>query len=221
MRPMAGHFTQRRFSSLSLSLVGSDQVLLASGLTGIDVGAIGGAAGDLCIYWDFAQSGTSTPPTAVTPTGFTRFHNQTIGGQLGRGCISAKILDGTEGTVNGMTAAEGSRKAIAVWHPSVPIAGFTANAMSNEGTTGNPAAQTILAAAAVSLPIIAYGQMCANTPISGASISPTMTRVDPGGARNFAHYLVMTTSDVANISYDMADSGNNRPQSGYLTFPLA
>ena len=172
--------------------------------------------GDVAIYFDYARQ-LNVP--AVTPSGFTQGHS-TVLGSYTRGIISAKILDGTEGSVTGMNGSNMNRKIGLVFRPSQPLAGFAFNGQRNAMADGDPSISDVLSGAASSFPIIVYGQMAASSAtITSRTISPTMVEVAGAATNHYAHYLIYD-ANAADQSYDTVDSGGdaNTLQAGYLTF---
>lgn len=158
------------------------------------------------------------------PTGFTQLLNHTNGGQYDRAIISAKILDGTEGPLTGMSGDSNEMRWVAAcFRPDAAIASF--NFLGGNGifSDANPAAQTITASGATK-PVLLIGQMstfwASGQPISPRSTSPAMDELSGYNDSHYVHYKIYSTSDTpVNHSYDMDDEGfGNVLQSGYLTF---
>lgn len=177
------------------------------------------AAGDLCLIYNWA-AGSSTPADD-TPSGFTKLVTLSDDPLTSRISMFAKKLDGTETTVTGLTASLAPRWICLVLRPDQPFASFQ-NGMTPNGqvTSGDPTAQTITTASAARKPAIAWGHMGASASAVAATISPAMTELtNADTTRNLAHYTIFGVNDtLANISYDMDDSGINFMQSGYLIF---
>jgi hypothetical protein len=76
------------------------------------------AAGRLCVLVDNAFNLTTTIPTSVTPSGFSTASDQGgtfLGSNSIRHTVSYKILDGTEGSLSGLSGVAGTRKVAAVF----------------------------------------------------------------------------------------------------------
>lgn len=169
-------------------------------------------AGDLCVIWSFYQWADTL--AGGTPADFTRLGNNIgVSGHFSE--IAAKILVGGETTVTGYNADIDESWIAATFHPSSPITGFAWNSPNEQGTTGNPSAQTITAATP---PIILLGAMGSSGTINPRTTDPTMDELT-SGSDHFGHYFIYNPGDTpVNHSYDMDDEGSNLLQSGYLTF---
>lgn len=198
---------RRRVSGLSFDLVasGGDDILAIT-IPGTPT------AGDFCVLFNYAAGGSAGGGLA---SGFTLLRNDQNSNT--RGLLAAKILTGSETTVNGLS--NGIINWIAVtFRPSIPLTGFAFNAGLGAATSGDSAAQIILAAGETNLPIMLIGQM-ASTSISSITISPAMNQLS-FFAVHYAHYMIYNIGDTpANHSYNAALGGTrNIQQTGYITF---
>lgn len=172
-------------------------------------------AGDLCLIWSYGRNTFTTGPGAG-PAGFTELAY--VNGSAG-GSLHAKILTGSETTVTTYVGGNASRWVALVFRPSSTITSVTLNSYNVETTAGDPASQTILAAAG-SAPMILTGQMAASASPGTRTTSPAMTEVAATGGLQFVHYTIVNPGEAGvDTTYDQSDGGNNNAlQSGYLTF---
>jgi hypothetical protein len=179
-------------------------------------------AGDFCLLGN-AAVGTTTP---ITLSGFTSLQSVTVGSR-GIVQVAGKVLTGAETMITGLSSSV-QAWALVVYRPAGgKIKSFALNSNNGQGTTGDPMAQTITAGSGAP-PLITFGTMYSNDgssdwrDVTGAggggspSISPSMTQID--AATGFLLHHLLYNSSPANISYDMADHGQNIMTSGYITF---
>lgn len=183
----------------------------------------GVVAGDLCVIFDSGLKTTGSV-SAVTPSGFTFVGGDTAtDGSNNLGCrISAKILESGDigGTVTGINGPDDSRYITAVFHPSTTIRGFTVNSPNNDGTSGNPAAQTITASGETKRAVLMLGSMRATGAVSPRTAT-SMTEIAGSATTHYAHYRIFNVGDAtADQTYDMDDEGVNILLSAYLTFTV-
>lgn len=187
----------------------------------IEISAIAGGirqAGDICIIFNCA--GGDSVPAAVYPFGAGNVLQENSDGHIGSAIISAKILDGTETTVTGMTAAKMSWVAILI-RPNGVVTDFTWLSGEGQVANTNPSPQSIDASGETNLPIIMVGQMAAANTVT-PSVSGSFTS-NPVGNNFIAHYLVYGANETpTNQPYSMTGTGESRMlQSGYLTFEFS
>jgi len=141
--------------SLTWTFVGSCQ----STGTALDFSALSAGtiqANDVALFIDYA--GALTPPTAVTPSGFTNIVNTSGENEPGaRAMASWKKLAGSEASVAGMSAGGGFSKLGLVFRPSIDFTTLTVSTPQNSGVTNaNPAAITV-DPSAETIPVVLIG----------------------------------------------------------------
>lgn len=131
-------------------------------------------AGDLAVLFDDARnSGTSTIPTKVIPTGFTELDDQSdLPSTNGyRSTVSAKICDGTEsGSLTGMNGNSHSKKRLLIFRGDNPITGWTLQSLNSQMTQSTPTSQSLTSASGI-VPFVAlariYGYNIGSPYVSG------------------------------------------------------
>jgi hypothetical protein len=174
-------------------------------------------AGDLIVLIDWGGMASGSPPTAVTPSGFTKDHDS-VNSALNNDCrliISRKIAAGTEGgtSITGMSADSNIRKIMMVFRGSSAIATATPSSFFDSGfTNGDPSAQTVTASGGTP-PLVAIGAtMCRDTANPTITMTPNDGTVS-AGTRLRAGYKIYNASP-ANVSVDMADAGDSNKAIG-------
>lgn len=173
-------------------------------------------AGDVMVFADHSW-GSSNPPAAVVPAGFTSIADASSGSTNSRIIISYKIAVGTEsGTViTGMTGAINSRKGMVVFRGSNQITSVVPSTWLSESTLSAPANQSVLATGQIA-PLVVIGVYSTQ----GTAI--TVRGFTPASDAD----LVMTTALYFNYkiynqgpldtTISMVDNGINNMASGYL-----
>lgn len=197
----------------SFTFVGS----VTSAASTINISGTGRQAGDICLLAQMSRNSGGIPGLTL-PTDFVGLQDQT--GSNTRISLSAKKLDGTEGSLTGMDGTSTDRKIAIVLRPNAAFTSFAWNSPNAEINTANPSAQTIALAGETALCAIAFGQMCetGGAAVSPRTTSPAMNEITGSDTSHYAHWLLQTLGSYANITYDMDDEGTNGIQSGYLTF---
>lgn len=174
-------------------------------------------AGDIGIILQYA--GGDGDPTIGSPSGWTAMFTPVVGGSAG-GAGWARILDGTETTVNtGTTASEISSYLIVI-RPSSPVTTLAFGTWSKEATSGNPVAQSV-DPTALAPPVIVLGMAGASSgSFSFSAFSPSPTTEYARGTGNLysriGYRIDNTTPQLTSI--DMNDQGTrNVLVSGYVT----
>jgi hypothetical protein len=177
----------------------------------------GSQAGDICFFMDLPAKGTSgTPIDRATPTGVTGWTELSFYATNPRNDLAifsyAKILaSGDIGNSVTVTYPYGStggyrRKIIAVFRPSSPISNFAVFSIANEGTSGNPAPQTINASSG-SVPLISIATYRATGSLTGVSFSPAETQSVTSGTTANVRFRIENEAP-SNVTVDVGDSGN-------------
>jgi hypothetical protein len=176
------------------------------------------AAGDLAVLFDGAQNSSGTP-TTVVPSGFTSIGNVNGGTAsfLLRAICSYRVLGAAEGgtSITGMDGTLSDNKIMLVFRPGSGSFSITASTPNGEATAGDPATQTVLAAAGTP-PLIVFGYYRCSAALSGDSFSPTADSAVTNGAGATARYKYYETAP-SDVTIDLADGGvSNALQSFYL-----
>lgn len=188
--------------------------------------------GDIAVLLDFAQM-VHVPPTGVIPSfavpaGFTTRFNQfcqymafSETEHTGRGIISTRICDGTEGSsVSGMGGTVGKR--LALFRPSREV---SIGATLNDGFSGTSSGSFTMAMSLsqpVSAPqlLIAGFRFGQNTTRSVAA-SPAFSDLN-SGTRFAAGYAVMSkTADLAPVSAALSSGATSPFVAGLVALSLA
>lgn len=181
------------------------------------------AIGDWAILFDFADAGST--PALVTPTGYTDLASAGAsgafgGGFNGRGAVSYKTLASGEpgAAITGMNGAGSNAKVMFVFRPSRALVSVTPNTWNGVLDPGDPAGQSVLAAAGTA-PLIVFG--CAATDAGTAAFSTASPAFDgtqlTGDSDMIAGYKIYN-SGPADHSIDMNDVGRNYLASGFVAF---
>lgn len=170
--------------------------------------------GDLLILFDCGSTGGS-PPSAVTPSGWTQIDTQA--GTSMRDSMCYKIADGTEAStsITGINGGYSNRKILAVFRANVPIVRVSVSSVSKEITGSNPTSKTISASGGTAplLVIASWSNQIDSSAISPRTQSPTMTEIS-----NTTHqYIgwVAYTSSPSDQSFDMDDEGFDNALMGF------
>jgi hypothetical protein len=177
-------------------------------------------AGDLLILIDRADTELSTPPTDVTPSGFTQILTQTVTNGVDfaiRLSVSRKIADGTEdgSTITGMAGENQDYKILYQFRASFgAISSFSTSTPTQEGTTGNPAQQTVAASGGTE-PVLGIAVWAASGTPDPRTTSITPDHEITVNIRLVAHDYVQNTSP-ADYTIDMDDETDNILAGFYL-----
>ena len=157
------------------------------------------------------QSGS--PPTLVTPTGFTSIHD--VAGSTSRGEICMKLLDGTETVLTGMTGATADNKHLFIFESTGgAITTLSSHDLAQQETSGTPNEQTPDPSAETD-PCIVYGATHASSTGEFTVASPAFdgtTSISKGQAG----YKIYNTGHAGH-AIDADDNGNrNILMSGYI-----
>jgi hypothetical protein len=198
-------------------LISITQVLSATSTAATIAAPPGIQAGDLLVLFDQAVSVFMGQPTLVTPSGFTNRIDLgfTSSGVTGVRCaVATKLAVGTEGgtSLTGMSGATSNDKALLVFRGNVPAVSHTVADAGQEGTDGNPAAQTITAASGVAPLVVIGGYGNAG----GGTINPRTFTTGGVGSKdgeitsNVWHYLAwkIFITSPADCVVDMDDEGS-------------
>ncbi len=165
-------------------------------------------AGDLLIYSDRGYQ--KSEPTQVVPTGFTLIADTTASGDT-RHTLSYKIATGSEAStaITGMNY-NGGIKLLAVFRADIALSGVSVQDVASQGTTGNPAAQTVDSGSGTA-PIIALGAFGAYDnsiaeSMTGATFIEENDFADSGEESVLGYNIMTTPTDV---TVDMPDEGSS------------
>ena len=173
-------------------------------------------AGDLLLYFDRARNGAITPPTSVTPTGFTLI-GTSITASFTRVNLSYKIAVGTEASTNitGMNGNSQNNKIMLVFRGSSPLVSVTPASVAEEATTGDPSAQVVTASGGTP-PLIVVAQYATEAnPVDPRTFSPAEDAEIANGTTHYAKYKIYNTAP-ADVTVDKDDDGTNFLRSCYL-----
>lgn len=175
-------------------------------------------AGDLLLLLDRAGN-ISTSPTSVTPGDFTNIAD-TAGGSTTRMISSYKKALGSESgaTLTGMNGNLNNNKALYVFRGNVAAGTITPSSPNAQGTTGDPDAQTVLAAAGVA-PLVVFGGYGATTAVDTrtftvAGVGAKDGEINPSTLLYLAYKIY--NAAPADVVVDMADEGTNILQSFFV-----
>lgn len=179
-------------------------------------------AGDLLIYGDIARD--SSPPSAVTPTGFTNMTNE--GAFSTRLMTHYRFADGTESglTRTGMTGTTSrNAKIVLQFRANQALSGVSPQSLGDEVTNGNPNQQTITASGGTA-PVVLFafygcmGNVTNSGNVSVRDFSPAQDAEVSVGTTFYAKYKIINPADtLQNHTVDMTDdNGDQGLASGYL-----
>jgi hypothetical protein len=180
--------------------------------------------GDFAFIAETSQNVSGTPAD-VNPAAWTVCIDG-LSGQV-RLKLWAKIFDGTEADpVPIVDGTSTDRSVLAVFRPSIPLVNFTPNIGATLGftvTNNDPAARTIGASAAASLPVILFAAARGGVDLTGlVTISPDdMVEIGPpSGSTMRGFYKVYNSGETpVDHTIDMSDVGNNNGLwSSFFTF---
>lgn len=180
-------------------------------------------AGDLAIAFDTAHDSSSTPPTKVTPSGWTTIVDKS--GNPGGGSdgtriqIAYKVLVGGDlSTSPGFTNGTDDNKGMIVVRPSSTISSVTPSTFNQSLSDNDPSVQTVSAAGQPSPLIVVAVGLHDSSPPTFTVNSPALTTftVDEGDPAARFGYLIYNGAP-ADHSLDIGDSGTvNGLISGYI-----
>lgn len=172
------------------------------------------AAGDIAVIVDCARNTLATNPGAVTPSGFTNMVNN-IGIGNSRYMVSRKLLLGSEtGALTGMNGTAANDKVLLVFRGGATA--LSSSTWNQEGTTGDPASQSVLASGGVA-PLVVVGAAFAQTGSAVFSTaSPAFDATVINGSTDLRVGYKIYNSAPADHTIDMADLGTNFLASGWL-----
>jgi hypothetical protein len=199
----------------SLSYLTSAQ----SALTTITIPATA-QIGDLAVFIDAANTGFIGAPSLVTPSGWNLLFNLTL--STWRFAGHWKILTAGEpganitGMAGGITAEE---KIMHVFRPVTPLTLVTPSTWNSEATTGDPAAQNVVASAGTPALVVIGAWFAQTANVDPRSSTPALDQeTSQTGAVNDNIWLgsKVYNSSPVDHSIDMDDEGTNALASGYL-----
>lgn len=171
-------------------------------------------AGDILVMQD-SGGGAFVPPTALAPAGWTEMGNTT--GTKVRFQSRYKIAESSDaGSSMSTLGVLGGAAIISVFRPSSPVLSIDAPTPEQEGTSGNPAPQTI-SLATLSGPLIAISCYASDSVIDPRTFSPSADgEVSSADGTNVMAYKIFN-SVAADCTVDMdAEGSENHMHSFYL-----
>lgn len=164
-------------------------------------------AGDFLLLFDCASTSLS-PPTVVTPTGWTALDSQS--GTSMTDAMSYKIADGTEAgsSITGMNGGYSNRKLLVVFRGNVPFIAATIQSKVKQITASNPTSKTITSGSATTsiLVIASWSDQIDSNDISPRTQSPTMTEVN-NTTHQYIGWIPYYSSGWTDQTFDMDDEG--------------
>ncbi len=170
------------------------------------------AIGDFAYLVDYGIHG-DVDPTSVTPTGWTNVAD--TDGASCRCMHSYKVLAAGEpgATITGINTTT-DNKILLVFRPSFVIGTVTPSTYNGEGTTGNPAGQTVTAVGQTA-PLIVFGSAGSDGAGWFSSTAPNFAGEVTNDELILGYTIYNTTP--ANHTVNMNDLGaRNILQSGYV-----
>jgi hypothetical protein len=177
-------------------------------------------AGDLIVLLDVASTAGS-PPSAVTPSGFTQI-GSSITGTSTRQTLWLKLAAGTEtGNLTGMNGTT-NRKAMYVFRGNVAATAVNSGSVGGQMTAGNPTAQNVTASSGTPPLVVigAYSVFGSSATVNPRTMSPAKDgEIEAGGAGADAWLAYkIYNSSPSDVSVDMDDEfSDNGLQSCYIT----
>lgn len=209
---------------------GNPVPVFSFGETDIQIGTLNTTApvtvlpGDILIHFGFTAMGGGALPAAAAPTGFTlqRTISNTTATHM-RLCISTKICVGDEDGDTIVSGIDGDYDRAALVHyqlDSGETASISHTSTGEEGTVGNPSAQTVTASGATGASI-SYAVGLVDGASAPASLSLTGsdyqgTSGQGGNAVGFGLATVEQQVGGSNVTADMDDHGGQTLASGYF-----
>lgn len=189
--------------------------------TSINFSALSGgtlAAGDLLVYVDFAVDNDNTPPTTVTPSGFTiEISDTNSSDPSAQANVSVLKAAGSEGALTGMNGSLNHKVGL-VFRPSTSFTTIVSNDEATQLFNLNPSAQTCDPSAETTAVILLGIAGCDASTAAFSTASPAFDgTVLTGDSDLIVGYKIYNTSPASH-SIDMADLGDkNWLASLYLT----
>jgi hypothetical protein len=171
-------------------------------------------AGDLAVLFDQGDA-IGSPPTSVIATGFTALANATS--VVVRSIAEYKILTGTEtGSITGLNGTQ-NMKALYIFRGDIPITSVSPSVWNAEGTTGDPALQTVAASGGVAPLVVLAAAHGTNGTTSFSTASPAFDAAVSFGPSNIGRsgYKIYNSSPLDH-TVDMVDNNDNALISGFL-----
>lgn len=169
-------------------------------------------AGDLAILFQSAFNNSTTPPTDVAPSGWTKISDTTDAtNPAGRMSVYYKILvaGDSNSTISVITGTNVQQSQIQVYRPNTAINSLQISTINSQGSSGVPTAQTLTMTGLVG-PYIGVATYASNGSVSAStSVTPTRTTGPSGG-----HYLkffeaVNSSTSFSTSTVSMTDAGTN------------
>lgn len=163
------------------------------------------AADDLLVYVDHGYGGS--PPSAVTPSGFTNVVNTSGGSGPGvRGMVSVKKAAGSEGSIAGIST-DNRQKIGLVFRPSTAFTSITANDIATVINDGNPTSQNCDPSAETSAVILLGIAAADGVSVAFSTFSPSPDAVIEDAENDLrVGYSIFNTSPQA-TTVDINDLG--------------
>lgn len=177
-------------------------------------------SGDFAIFIDRDGRTVSTPPTLVTPSGWTLI--DTIGvavtGGSSRASLFYRVLTSSDpgATVTGMNNGF-ARKILLVFRPDVGASTITIASVAEYMGNGTASQTVTSGSGSVPLVVIAHMATNTNTSLGTRSFSPTQDATVTNGATQEARYKIYNASP-ADVTAALSQSrGGNTLQSFYFS----
>lgn len=182
------------------------------------------AVGNLAVLFDFARNASSSVPSEVVPSGWTKLAGDTdpSGSNANRSCVSYKVLGAGDigATITGMSGSTTAKIIVVFTCPKTP-------AVSNWGAQNastTPASRS-LPASSIGKPLIVFGMLSAqsssNWSFSTASPPFSAEIATATGSSPFMRvgYTIYPTTVASDHTIAVSDMGNaNAIATGIIAF---
>lgn len=181
--------------------------------------------GDLMVFKNKALNLTGSPPTAVAPSEFTLISSVSVDGGLSsdnvRQTVYYKISQGDEGgtSLTGMNGTLSEHIELLIFRISNKVlTSVTVSTPNEQGTSGNPTLQTVVASGGVA-PLIVFGCYGSGiTSIAPRTFSPAEDKeISADMSTSWIVYKIYNSSPQ-DTDVDMDDEDTNCLQSFYIQF---
>lgn len=164
-------------------------------------------AGDVAFVFNMS-GGIANVPAEVVPSGFTRFSTSTIA-STARYTASSKILTGSESGSLTLQNGNGSNRGVMiVLRGTQPITNLSFSTIGLEGTSGNPASQTVLSNTEAG-PIIVLACATGLAVTTFVTETPNFAAVTSTANNHMkVGHTIYNTVGTTNHTVDMGDVGN-------------
>lgn len=179
--------------------------------------------GDIAVLWDAAAAAFDLTAYIRNISGWTKeISVNNDGGTAGAGRyllnqVYFKILSTSDRNVvvtgtNADPSTGVRRKILAIFRPTAPAASYRFRGYAGVNSSGDPAAQSILASGGEP-DHVAFGLYRSGSTVSTRSMSPSATAEIANGTTTYMKYLIATSA--GDVSIDTGDNGVNNYLAGF------